>query len=217
MKHSKTLTYHSFESAIRAFISRLLNKPMNAYPNDLLASLGFTDKSLIKSLRDKGIISRKEKILDKTNSDKEEPYYEVKYTFHKDNFNQKINDMFKNIKAKKQNIRECDCGGAMGGCCGDVQGATNSESSGQFLSPLGLLNKGSFYNPQRKNKKDKKKKFKTVYMTESQLAAINDVINTPNAGDYSIDETSTTSVGDFQYDVPMSVKKSDPTSQRGIK
>ena len=52
-------------------------------------------------------------------------------------------------------------------------------------------------------------------MTESQLAAINDIINTPNAGDYLIDETSITSVGDIQYDVPMGIKKNDPTLQRG--
>ena len=85
---------------------------------------------------------------------------------------------------------------------GDVSGATNAQSSGQYTAPI--------------NKKPIKRK--TLYMTESQFNTIMETINAVNAGDTDlIDEESTTftvgALGDYTAN-GLALKKNDPSYKR---
>lgn len=205
---TKSMTRYRFESLIRSFLKQLLNSAIQATPNKELSNIGLNKKKLIKMLSNDGIIKRKERILDKTNSDKETPCYQVTYKVIKKDWNDKIERMYKNNVKK---LNECDCGGAMGGDCGGFTGgATNASSSGQFVTPLSK--------PIRRNvsPKRKKKKKKRLYMTESQLKMIQGILNTRNGGDDYLDEvTSTFNSGNYTYDAPLAVDKNDPTMKRG--
>ena len=213
------MTRYRFESLIRSFLNGLLGSAIKTEPDEELKSVGLEKKKLIKILTRNGILTRKERILDKTNSYKEKPTYSVKYKVLKKDFNDKIGNMYNKYIIDKDKINECDCGSAMGGDCfgGFSGGATNASSSGQFCTPIGSVLKRDFYNPKPKKKKKGKKgkRRKRVYMTEEQLSNIQDLLNHKNAGDAFLDETDTSSVGDYTYTVPLGISSNDPAMKRG--
>lgn len=220
MSTKPKMTRYRFESLIRSFLNGLLGSAIKTEPDEELKSVGLKKKELINIMMRNGILTRKERILDKSNSDKEKPTYSVKYKVVKKDFNDKIGDMYNKYIIDKDKINECDCGGAMGGdCLGGCDsfsgGATNASSSGQFSTPIGPLLKRDFYNPNPKKKKKGAKRRKRVYMTEEQLSNIQDLLNHKNAGDAFLDETNTSSVGDYTYAVPLGISPNDPAMKRG--
>ena len=78
-----------------------------------------------------------------------------------------------------------------GGVMGDVAGATNSESSGQFTTPL-------FGKPIKR---------KTLYLTQEQANYIGKVINEEEGMEGMGGATTTQTTGDYQYTVPFGGKK----------
>ena len=114
-----------------------------------------------------------------------------------------------------EELEECDCVGA---CSGDIAGATTcGASSGQFIKPLGVINKPilqkrkkdkDYVDPTKilgkeiSEEKNKKTMAKNIYLTESQLKYI------LKEEAVAAGATSTSSVGaettrgDMGYDVP---------------
>ena len=198
---SGEVTKYAFMSSIRAFISGLLKKPYSTDVPKLFKDNNISKKKLVNDLIQSGIIEKRSNIIDKSNSDYDTPQYQISYRLSdKRNFNDKIDRMYDKYFKK---IDECDCGGCTGGSGGgDVSGATNAQSSGQYTAPI--------------NKKPIKRK--TLYMTESQFNMIMETINAVNAGDTDlIDEESTTftvgALGDYTAN-GLALKKNDPAYKR---
>jgi hypothetical protein len=117
-----------------------------------------------------------------------------------------------------EELEECDCGGT---CGGDIAGATSCTSSGQFVQPLGVINK-PLLQKHKKDKdytdpteilgkeisEDKKKKTmaKNIYLTESQLKYIlkEEALGGATTA-FSVADT-TRGPGDIGYDVPAFAK-----------
>ena len=109
-------TFYRFQSEVRAFLSKLLKKPVDAQPSKYLKDRDFTRKKLINELLSRDVIERHEKILDRTNSDEKEAKYVVKFKVHKKDFEKRLHRIYikyfeKNEPEKKINeeadIRSC--------------------------------------------------------------------------------------------------------------
>ena len=163
-------TPYRFISEVRVFISDLFRKPTKADTSKYLKDRGFTRKKLIDELISRGIISRSEKILDSTNSDKKKPTYSVKYKRYSDNFNTKMNRLYskyfeKNIPEKKKQDEINEEGGA--GSCSFV--------GGSFEQPIG---KEIISRPMYEGNKPTKK----IRITERQLKRLQEATTTMNIG-----------------------------------
>ena len=87
-------TFYRFQSEVRAFLSKLLKKPVDAQPSKYLKERDLTRKKLIQKLRSRDVIERHEKILDRTNSDEKEAKYVVKFKVHKKEFKKRLQRIY---------------------------------------------------------------------------------------------------------------------------
>ena len=97
-------TLYRFQSEVRAFLSKLLKKPVDAQPSKYLKDRDFTRKKLINELLSRDVIERHEKILDRTNSDEKEAKYVVKFKVHKKDFEKRLHRIY--IKYFEKNVNE---------------------------------------------------------------------------------------------------------------
>lgn len=281
-------TFYRFYSEIKAFLNKLLNKPIKAEPSKYLLDRGFTKDRLIRLFMNEGILKRNERIMVPGKDDVKNVQYNVKYTLinpmfgsNSETFENKLEKIHKkyfgsekldesvrlleymnlnsvsqwregtnecvmnksafkdeegmknSILKNKQDamvyktrggIKECDCGGCMAGG-GDIAGATNSESSGQFVQPFGGVQRREplLATKQKKDKDyvdptkilgktiNEEKKMKKITFTKKQVDYILE------AQGVSLDEATTTSSvgaettrGDIGYDAPgFATKKND--------
>jgi hypothetical protein len=130
-----------------------LREPISAKPSKYLAERGFNKTKLINVLLRQRVLERHEKIEDKTNSDKENAEYVVKYKVRKKDFEKKIRRIFSTVMDKetkkeeiceeqiidkpigkvyyfKGSLKEEGEGGAVGGDGGGMGGATSTFSVG---------------------------------------------------------------------------------------
>ena len=98
------VTYYRFLSEVKAFLAKLMSKPIDAKPSKYLIDRGVTKEKLIRDLRNKGVLERHEKILDSTNSDKKKATYTVKYKVRKKNFEDRIHWLY--AKYFEKNVNE---------------------------------------------------------------------------------------------------------------
>ncbi len=198
MATKKDITFYRFYSGMRSFLSRLLKTPLEAEVPSFLEDIGVSKKKLINELLDKSVIERHEKILDKTNSDKETPTYSVKYNVRRKNFEKKMHRLYSKYfeNDEKEELNDCDCGGCLGGggSFGDGgEGATNTSINAghpDVLATNTVINRGSFYKDrdELKDPKKNKKKKKNVYLTESQVRYLNEFFNTKTIGDMIMED-----------------------------
>lgn len=151
-------TFYEFMTKAKNFIRGLLDNPMDEGDDEFFKGFGYDRKKLINKLGSDGIVVKKENVTEKPNEDgKKVAYYQVSYSVPKKDFEKKIKAFYdKAIEGKKGKIDECDCGGCMGG--GDfLGGATNTESSGQYTTPVfGGPMRRDVYKPKAKAKKRRK-------------------------------------------------------------
>lgn len=178
LQNSMQMTEHKFHQHIRLFISQLLQDPVNAQPSELLKEYGCKRGFLIGTLLKNHIIEKEERISDKDeNGNPKTATMLVKYKCPKKNFDRKIEKLYirlfeKNLPPRQEhknldNINEDGEGGcAMGGEASCCDGATSAESSGQFLSPIGMV---------------------TQKRTTKKENNIKEATTTMSAGDYSYD------------------------------
>ena len=129
IKSDYEMTEFRFNSNVKKFLHDLLVDPINADTSDLMKAHNLDRNTLLKHLRDCGMVTSKQHINDKDeNGGPKSATMKVRYAVPKKNFNRNLKRLF--IKLFEQNlpINEED-GGAMGG-------ATSADSSGQFSQPL---------------------------------------------------------------------------------
>ena len=137
-----TMTEHKFHTHIRAFISQLLQDPVHAQPSELLKAHNYSRSRLLVELLKMGIIVKDERISDKDeNGEPKTATMMVKFKCPKKNFDRKIQKLYiklfeKNLPPRKthveqnEDLNEDGEGGVMGG-------ATSASASGQFIQPMG--------------------------------------------------------------------------------
>lgn len=135
LRDALSMTEYKFMSNIRQFLSDLLGDPINAPVPALLAAHNLGDRSgLIKTLCDKGILVKKERLSDKmADGSPKEVSMIVSYNVPKKDFNKKLRRLYSELydpytiptEDANNELDEMDSGGA-----------TNASSSGAFEAPL---------------------------------------------------------------------------------
>ena len=197
MASKQDITFFRFYSGMRSFLSGLLKRPFETSAPSFLEDIGISRKKLINELLEKDVIERHEKILDKTNSDKESPTYSVTYKVKRKNFEKKMHRLYSKYfeNDDKEELNECDCGGCLGGGTSGGNGGEGSTNTSvnaghpDVLMTNTIINRGSFYKDRDELKNTgKKKKKKNIYLTESQVRYLNEFFNTKTIGDMLMED-----------------------------
>lgn len=148
-------TFYEFMTKAKNFIDGLLKSPMGKDDDEFFKKLGYDRKKLIDKMGSDGIIVKKENITEKPNADgKKVAFYQVSYSVPRKDFEKKVKAFYDKEMGKKRKIEECDCAGCTGDAGDFLGGATNCQSSGQFVTPLfGEPVKRDVYKPKTKKGK----------------------------------------------------------------
>lgn len=120
------MTEEKFFNGVKKFLSCLLSDPVNADTSERFKAHGLDRNKLIGILKDKGILSKRQRINDKDeNGDFKPATMRVKYMVAKKDFERKLKRLYIELFEKNKSINEEE-GGSVG--------TTNSDSSGQFLT-----------------------------------------------------------------------------------
>lgn len=187
--------FYTFLSHIKKFLANLLKEPSKTQVDDYLKELGITKTTLIKKLMDepkyretRKVLIRKEKVDDKD----KKAQFSIKYSVIKHNFEKKIKRLHSELFEKNMPSKINEDG--EGGDVGAIEGSTNASISGNADTPIMPLG-----NVQRR---------KIFRFSESQINRIKKMI----------DETTTTAtLGNYQYDAPLSISKKDPSMKHRSK
>ena len=168
------VTLYFFLSRVKAFLKQLLTTPSTAtLDEDLKHELdirGISQADFLKILIQEGIVVRNESIDDEIRPDHETATFEIKYLVPRDRFERKVEKLYLKLFETSQ-INEDGCAGA-----------TNAASSGQFLAPIGQVQR------------------RKVYITQEQYDRLFEAVEVD------------TPIGDFGYEAPgLDVDKDDPT------
>lgn len=129
IKSDYEMTEFRFNSNVKKFLHDLLVDPINADTSDLMKAHNLDRNTLIKHLRDCGMLRSNQHINDKDeNGNPKSATMKVRYAVPKKNFNRNLKRLYIRLFEQNLPINEEE-GGAMGG-------ATSADSSGQFSQPL---------------------------------------------------------------------------------
>lgn len=187
-KHNE-MTRYAFISHMEDYMKKLLTDPLRADTDDFLKGHDIDGPKALKILLKKtdpnddssSIIMRTEKIKDNgtdENGKRLKDSFTVKYKIPRKDYSKKMRNLY--ISLFESNIVE--------GCPINEDGegfvADGAASSGQYTAPAfgGVIRK------------------KTAYFTEEQINYIKDVISENDGA------TATSTVGNYQFDVPMGGK-----------
>lgn len=120
------MTEEKFFNGVKKFLSCLLSDPVNADTSERFKAHDLDRNKLIGILKEKGILSKRQRINDKDeNGDFKPATMRVKYMVAKKDFDRKLKRLYIELFEKNKPINEEE-GGSVG--------TTNSDSSGQFLT-----------------------------------------------------------------------------------
>lgn len=128
LKNDFEMTEYKFNGGVKKFLHDLLVDPINADTNDVLKANGLDRNTLIKHLRDCGMLTSNQHINDKDeNGSPRTATMKVRYSVPKKNFSRKLKRLFIRLFEENLPINEEDGGG------GFISGGGDS---GQFSQPL---------------------------------------------------------------------------------
>lgn len=160
---NKEVLHKDFEDNLRTYLEELKKNPCKPKYNDFFQKNDIPEKELLGKMIDLGLISRKDKISEPVGGDgKKQSMHTRSYKFFGENFDEKIDKLYKTFFDNGERIiKECDCGGAMGGgaCAGDVTaagGSTTTDSTGNYtydVPVFGIQRRGIGVDRSKKKKK----------------------------------------------------------------
>ena len=128
LKNDCKMTEFRFNSNVTKFLHDLLVDPINADTNDLMKANGLDRNTLLKYLRDSGLVTSKQHINDKDeNGNPKQATMKVRYAVPKKNFRRKLKRLYIRLFEENLPINEEDGGG------GFISGGGDA---GQFSQPL---------------------------------------------------------------------------------
>lgn len=191
------ITFFGFLSHTKAFLKELLVSPLTADVDDYLKDNGIERETFISSLLSKNILEKETKIETQNDSDK----FMISYKVPKRNFERKIRRLYATLFEQNEiqesclteiDLNETDCAGAMQG------GGTNPDA-GQFITPIGKVQR------------------RRIYITNEQLDIIKETA-TSDAGDYQYDVPLNFNNGkDPAYNHTNMIAKGVPNKKIGIR
>jgi hypothetical protein len=187
------ITFFGFLSHTKAFLKELLTNPINANVDDYLQDNGLDRKTLLGALMARNIVEKETKIEEKNDSD----VFSISYKVPKRNFERKMRRLYsslfeKNEISESEVLKETDCAGAM-------QGGGDNPDAGQFVTPLGKVQR------------------RRIYVTNEQLEMLKET-STQDAGDYQYDVPMNFNNGkDPAFDHENMIAKGIPKKKIGIR
>ena len=195
---NRDITFYEFLSYTKAFLKQLLSNPTGADIEPYLKENGLTRESLLKSLMDKGIVERETKIVEVNGSDK----FSISYRIPKKNFERKMRRLFSQLFEKNEiseSIITEDGEGGATSCGSAMQGGGSNPETGQFLQPLGKVQR------------------RKIYLTQEQADMLKETA-TQDAGNYQYDVPLNFNGGnDPAYNHQNMIDKGIPKKKKGIR
>jgi predicted transcriptional regulator len=164
---NRDITFYEFLSYTKAFLKQLLSNPTGADIEPYLKENGLTRESLLNSLMNKGIVERETKIDEVNGSDK----FSISYRIPKKNFERKMRRLFSQLFEKNEiseSIITEDGEGGATSCGSAMQGGGSNPDAGQFLQPIGKVQR------------------RKIYLTQEQADMLKETA-TQDAGNYQYD------------------------------
>ena len=162
----RDLTFYEFLSYTKAFLKQLLSNPLGANIDPCLIKNGLNRETLLNALLDRCIIERETKIVNANGKDK----YSISYKIPKKNFERKMRRLYSQIFEKNE-INESiitEEGGGAASCGSAMQGGGSNPDAGQFIQPLGKVQR------------------RKIYVTQEQVDMLKETA-TQDAGNYQYD------------------------------
>jgi hypothetical protein len=196
---NRDITFYEFLSHTKAFLKQLLSNPIGADIDSFLQDNGLTREDLIKILMEKGIIEKEVKIEEVNSSDK----YLISYKIPKKNFERKMRRVFSQLFEKNEiseNVLfEEDGGGGATSCGSAMQGGGSNPDAGQFMTPIGKVQR------------------RKIYITQEQADILKETA-TQNAGNYQYDVPLNFNKGnDPTYNHQNMIKSGIPKKRKGVR
>lgn len=194
---NRDITFYEFLSYTKAFLKQLLSNPMGADIDPFLKENGLTRKELLNSLLEKNIVERDTKIEEINGKDN----YSISYRIPKKNFERKMRRLFSQI-FEKHEITESvisEDGGGAGSCGSVMQGGGSNPESGQFIQPLGKVQR------------------RKIYLTQEQADMLKET-TTQDTGNYQYDVPLKFNGGnDPTYNHQNMISSGIPKKKKGVR
>lgn len=189
------ITFFGFLSNVKSFLKGLLTNPTNADVNDYLKRHGIERKQLLDELLNRNIVEKETKIEEVNGKDK----FHISFKIPKRNFERKMKRLYSSLFEKNEICENVifEDGGATT-CSGAMQGGGTNPDAGQFIQPLGKVQR------------------RKIYVTNEQCKMLKE-INTMNAGDYQYDVPFGCDKNDPAFDHKNIMSKSFQNKKKGVR
>lgn len=189
------ITFFGFLSNVKSFLKGLLTNPTNADVNDYLKRHGIERKQLLDELLNRNIVEKETKIEEVNGKDK----FHISFKIPKHNFERKMKRLY-SFLFEKNEITESvifEDGGATT-CSGAMQGGGSNPDAGQFIQPIGKVQR------------------RKIYVTNEQYKMLKEM-GTVDAGNYQYDVPFGSDKNDPAFDHKNMIEKGVPHKKKGVR
>lgn len=189
------ITFFGFLSNVKGFLKELLINPTTADVNDYLKRHGVERKVLLDELLKRDIVNKETKIEEINGKDK----FHISFKIPKHNFERKMKRLY-SFLFEKNEITESvifEDGGATT-CSGAMQGGGSNPDAGQFIQPIGKVQR------------------RKIYVTNEQYKMLKEM-GTVDAGNYQYDVPFGSDKNDPAFDHKNMIEKGVPHKKKGVR
>lgn len=189
------ITFFGFLSNVKGFLKELLINPTRADVNDYLKRHGVERKVLLDELLKRDIVNKETKIEEINGKDK----FHISFKIPKHNFERKMKRLY-SFLFEKNEITESvifEDGGATT-CSGAMQGGGSNPDAGQFIQPIGKVQR------------------RKIYVTNEQYKMLKEM-GTMDAGNYQYDVPFGSDKNDPAFDHKNMIEKGVPHKKKGVR
>ena len=189
------ITFFGFLSNVKGFLKELLINPTTADVNDYLKRHGVERKVLLDELLKRDIVNKETKIEEINGKDK----FHISFKIPKHNFERKMKRLY-SFLFEKNEIAESvifEDGGATT-CSSAMQGGGSNPDAGQFIQPIGKVQR------------------RKIYVTNEQYKMLKEM-GTVDAGNYQYDVPFGSDKNDPAFDHKNMIEKGVPHKKKGVR
>lgn len=189
------ITFFGFLSNVKGFLKELLINPTTADVNDYLKRHGVERKVLLDELLKRDIVNKETKIEEINGKDK----FHISFKIPKHNFERKMKRLYSFLFEKNEIVESVifEDGGATT-CSGAMQGGGSNPDAGQFIQPIGKVQR------------------RKIYVTNEQYKMLKEM-GTVDAGNYQYDVPFGSDKNDPAFDHKNMIEKGVPHKKKGVR